>query len=135
MVEGAIHHLAVVVKSLARAEHFYASVVGLRVIERRMDDDGYPRAIWLELGAVSTAGGAGAFLALEKARVEAPTRVDEAPGWHCVAFAIARGERERWRERLQRAGHRVERESPFSIYTRDPDGNLVAFSHYPEAAS
>src|SRR6266540_4689296 len=100
-----VHHLAVVVRDLARAEAFYAGVLGLPVERRHDDAEGKPRAVWLTLGT-------GAFLALE--RSEAPagaTREDGAPGWHCVALAITRGEREAWRARLAAAGHPVERES------------------------
>jgi hypothetical protein len=51
-----------------------------------------------------------------------------------VALAIARSEREAWRLRLAAAGHPVERESPYTLYVRDPDGALVALSHWPDAA-
>jgi catechol 2,3-dioxygenase-like lactoylglutathione lyase family enzyme len=72
------------------------------------------------------------FLAIERAATLAPTRADDAPGHHCVALKIAEKERAEWRERLETAGHPVERESPYSMYFRDPDGNLLALSHYPE---
>ena len=26
----------------------------------------------------------------------------------------------------------IERESPYTLYTRDPDGNLIGLSHYPD---
>ena len=73
-----------------------------------------------------------AFLAIERATIAGPQRVDEAPGHHCVALKIAEKERATWRARLADAGYEIERESPYSMYFRDPDRNLLALSHYPE---
>ncbi|APR88101.1 Lactoylglutathione lyase [Minicystis rosea] len=126
----ALHHLAVVVRDLGRAEGFYRGVLGLPVIRRWDDAAGAPRSIWLALGA-------GAFLAVEKATADAldrPRGDPPAAGWHCVALGIAAAERETWRARLASSGITVERESAFTLYVRDPEGNLVALSHYPEAA-
>ncbi len=122
-----LHPLAVKVKDLARAEAFYAGVLGLRVRERHTADDGAPRSIWLELGG-------GAFLAIERAEPREPARTDDQPGWHCVALGIAESEREGWRARLAARGSPVERESPFTLYVRDPEGALVALSHHPVPA-
>jgi catechol 2,3-dioxygenase-like lactoylglutathione lyase family enzyme len=115
-----LHHLAVVVADLARAEAFYRGFLGLEVVRRQEG-----RSIWLGLEA-------GAFLAVEQATAAEPRRADAAPGWHCVALAIAKSDREVWRARAAQAGYAVERESPHTLYLRDPDGNLVALSHYPE---
>lgn len=126
-----MHHVAVVARDLAKSEGFYGSVLGLPVARRWSDEAGRPRSIWFGLGE-------GAFLAVELAPEAARTgeraKADGAPGWHCVALAITPSEREALRERLREAGFPVERESPFTIYTRDPDGSLVALSHYPDAA-
>lgn len=122
-----VHHLAVVVADLARAERFYVDVLGLP-IDRRWDDDrGVHRSTWVALG-----GGATTFLALERAGAAGPTRSDEAPGFHCVALRIDRSSRETWRARLAERGHPIERESAFTLYVRDPDGNLVGLSHWPD---
>lgn len=125
MTTLAPHHIAVVVADLGRAEAFYAGVLGLPVVRRLDDEAGRPRAVWLGLGG-------GAFLALERAATAAPRRDDRAPGWHCVALAIPKAERDAWRVRLGAAGVSVERESAWTLYVRDPDGALVALSHYPE---
>jgi catechol 2,3-dioxygenase-like lactoylglutathione lyase family enzyme len=111
-----LHHLAVVVSDLARAEAFYGGVLGLQVIARHGE-----RAIWLDAG--------GTILMLERAAAAAPTRADDAPGWHCVALGIDAAAHATWRDRL---GAAYARESDYTVYARDPDGNLVGLSHYPE---
>jgi catechol 2,3-dioxygenase-like lactoylglutathione lyase family enzyme len=121
-----VHHLAVLVRDLDRAEAFYADVLGLPVIARHDDEAGRPRAVWLGLDG-------GAFLAIEKAGAAAPGA--GAPGWHCVALTIPLGEREPWRTRLMAAGHPVERETRYTLYARDPDGALVALSHHPTSCA
>jgi catechol 2,3-dioxygenase-like lactoylglutathione lyase family enzyme len=152
-----VHHIAVVVSDLARAEAFYSGVLGLPVLRRHDDAAGRPRAVWLGLRGEAEADG---FLALERSDAtaaapdatagtpdataaapdatagtpDAATRADAAPGWHCVALGIARADRDTWRARLAAAGHPVERESAYTLYARDPDGALVALSHWPDAA-
>lgn len=122
----ALHHLAIVVRDLDRAEAFYVGVLGLPVNRRWQDDHGNPRSVWVTLDE-------GAVLALEKAHVNGPVRNEEAPGLHCLALRIPRADRDVWRARVISAGGSVVRESAFTLYTRDPDGNLVGLSHYPDA--
>src|SRR6266704_1145283 len=101
-----IHHLAILVSDLARAESFYCGRLGLTVVRRA------PHSLWLGLED-------GAFLAVE---------IGAGPRLHCVALGIPRAERDSWRARVA-----VERETPYTLYTRDPDGNGVALSHWPDA--
>jgi hypothetical protein len=64
----------------------------------------------------------------------APSWKSDAPGLHLLAFAIAPGERESWRGRLSAAGHPVCGETGFTLYVRDPFGNRLGLSHYPQPA-
>ena len=121
----AVHHIAVMVTDLARAEAFYAGVLGLSVQRRLNDEAGVPRSVWVGLGD-------GGFLAIERARDSTPARPEGAPGWHCVALAITVGARQDWRRHLDQSGFVVFRESPYTLYVHDPDGNIVALSHYPD---
>jgi hypothetical protein len=97
-------------------------------MRRQSDEAGAPRSIWLSLGE-------GAFLAVERAETADPRREDGSPGWHCVALGIAPAEREAWRARLAERGHPVVRETAYTLYVRDPEGAIVALSHYPHAVA
>jgi catechol 2,3-dioxygenase-like lactoylglutathione lyase family enzyme len=111
-----VHHVAVVVSDLARAEAFYGGLLGLPVIARHGE-----RATWLDAG--------GTILMLERAAATGG-RADDVPGWHCVALGIEAAAHAEWRARLG-AANAFARESDYTVYARDPDGNLVGLSHYP----
>ena len=101
-----LHHVAVMVTDLPRAERFYAGVLGLPVTRRQA------HSIWCGLGH-------GTVLMVERGT----------PGTQVVALAIARAERETWRARLTAAGHAVHRETELTLYAQDPDGNWIGLSH------
>lgn len=122
-----IHHFATKVTDPERSLAVYVALLGLTERRRWLEEDGQVRSIWLDLEG-------GVFLALERARSEGARR-DEQPGHHCLVLAIAPGERAGWRGRVESAGLAIERESPYTLYFRDPDGNLIGLSHYPEAAT
>lgn len=74
------------------------------------------------------------FLAIEQAPQESdgkPASV-ERPGYHLLALRIAREERRGFEEALVRRGVRIERESRWTLYVRDPEGNRVGLSHHPD---
>ncbi len=121
-----VHHLAIKVADLAAAETFYGSVLGLRVLRRWPAGDGCgERSLWFALGDE-------AFLAVERAAPAAAARAEDAPGIHLVALAIPRGERDAWAARLAAAGHPVYQQTDYTLYVRDPEGNRVGLSHWPE---
>ena len=128
-----LHHVAVQVADLARAEAFYAGVLGLPVVKRwpgapGEGDEGGERSIWVGLGD-------GAFLALERcagAPSPEPFRSPRA-GLHLVALAIPLAERDAWEARLAAHGVAVVHRTDFTLYALDPEGNRVALSHYPKA--
>jgi len=124
------HHVAVQCLDLGRCERFYREVLGLAVLRRWPLEGGGDRSVWLEVG------GRTGFLALERAdpaaaRVEGPWRDGQA-GLHLVALRIAPGERQGWEERLAAAGVPVVHRTRFTLYLRDPEGNRIGLSHWPE---
>jgi glyoxylase I family protein len=128
-VEG-LHHVALRCSDLGRCEAFYREVLHLPVLRRWPAEGGGDRSVWLSAG--------GGFLALERADRGRDPAGTEGPfaaapcGWQVVALAIRPGERAAWKARLHALGVKVEHESPWSIFLRDPEGNRVALSHWPE---
>ena len=48
---GGVHHLAIMVRDLERAERFYIHTLGLEVVRRwTMPDGKTPRSLWIDLG-------------------------------------------------------------------------------------
>lgn len=126
MIDGA-HHLALLVEDLPRAEAFYAGLLGLPVLRRWPAEDARgDRSVWLDAG--------GLVLMLERADPAAARRAEGAGGWHLFALAIAPVDRAAVRGRLEAGGHPVEAETGFTLYVRDPEGNRVGLSHWPEPA-
>ncbi|HEY3352678.1 MAG TPA: VOC family protein [Polyangia bacterium] len=121
------HHLAVQVRDLAAAEAFYAGLLGLPVIARHATADGAPRSVWVGLDG-------GGFLALERCDGTAEDRPyhDARPGLHLLALRIPPATRAAWEARLAAAGHPRVAATRFTFYVRDPEGNRVGLSHWPE---
>lgn len=121
------HHLAIQVVDLSAVERFYVDVLGLSVERRWPAADGQgERSVWV-------ATGEGGFLALERVAGPVPPDDPQRAGPFLVALGIRRADRAAWIERLARAGVAVERTSAYTVYVRDPEGNRVGLSHWPEA--
>jgi catechol 2,3-dioxygenase-like lactoylglutathione lyase family enzyme len=126
-----VHHVAVKVADLPAAEVFYGALLGLSVSRRWSAADGRgERSLWFDLGG-------DAFLAVERATTPAPApaKAEDAPGLHLLALAIPRADREAWSTRLAAAGHPVYQQTDYTLYVRDPEGNRVALSHWPDPVS
>jgi catechol 2,3-dioxygenase-like lactoylglutathione lyase family enzyme len=130
------HHLAIQVRDLPLVERFYTQTLGLTVLRRWPATDGarVDRSVWLE-----RTDGSGEFLALERVGAGEPTAAEDParatrPGLHLIALQIKRSSRDDWEERLAAAGVRVESRTAFTLYVRDPEGNRVGLSHWPDGA-
>ena len=122
----AVHHVAIKVRDLARAERFFVNILGLAVLRRWPAPDRLAeRSLWLDLGA-------GAFLALEKSSSEGGPLDADRPGLHLLALRIERAERQAWIDRLANAGVPLYDQTAFTIYCRDPEGNRIGLSHWPD---
>jgi len=120
--------MAIKVRDLARAERFFAQTLRLPVLRRWPAEDGVgERSLWLDLGA-------GAFLALEQSSHGREPLAEEEAGLHLLALRIDRAERQAWIDRLTDAGVPLYRQTAFTIYCQDPEGNRIALSHWPDPA-
>jgi catechol 2,3-dioxygenase-like lactoylglutathione lyase family enzyme len=121
---GPIHHVALLVEDLAQAEAFYSGTLGLRIERRWPEKDGSTRSVWLSLGN-------DVILMLEKADPGTKRRAELGGGWHLLAFTIGAAERAKLESELVRRHIPIESRTDYTLYVRDPEGNRLAFSHYP----
>lgn len=126
MANRGLHHLAIRARDVACVERFYADVVGCEVLRRQEDEAGL-RSSWVALGETS-------FLAIERADVVPATVEGSSDKLACIALAIEPSERESVRRRLASLGHPVFKETAHTLYVKDPEDNVIGFSHYPHAA-
>ncbi len=130
------HHLAIQVRDLPLCERFYGETLGLRVLRRWPATDGSrdDRSVWMTMDE----GESPAFLALERVAA-GPTATEDVaratrPGLHLIALRIERAARATWEQKLAAAGAPVESRTSFTLYVRDPEGNRVGLSHWPDEA-
>jgi glyoxylase I family protein len=126
-----LHHLACGTRDVERLARFYRDVLGLPEIARQRQADGELRSVWLDLG--------GSILMIERtARTPEPAETEATAGagagFFLLALRVDPDERGEFERRLAAAGFAIESRSESSSYTRDPDGNRIAVSHYPEPA-
>lgn len=125
-VQG-FHHVALQARDLEGTTAFYRDLLGFPELTRHLRPDGSLRSIWVGVPG-------GGFLAIEAAGtapVAEPFR-HERPGLLLLAFRIPRASREACIAAFARAGVRLEHETRWSLYVRDPEGNRIALSHHPE---
>lgn len=126
------HHLAIQVKDLAVAERFYAEALGLPVVRRWPFDDGRAgeRSIWISVGQGEE------FIALEACDVERPPTPFRDPhgGLHLLALRIRASDRGGWERRLAALGVEIVHRTRWTLYLRDPEGNRIGLSHYPDGS-
>jgi glyoxylase I family protein len=119
-----LHHVAVGSADVERLAAFYHELVGLPELARHLDAGGELRSIWLDLG--------GSVLMIERTTEPPHAVAAVGAGPFLLAFRVSPAERERLEGALIAKGHVVESRTAFTSYSRDVDGNRVAFSHYPE---
>lgn len=113
-----IHHLALRVSDLGRAEGFYGRFLGLAVERRHRDDAGVLRAVWLRAGPT--------ILMLERALA-----LEDGTGGsgHLLGLHVDDpDDLEVWRRRCEARGVPIEGHTEFTLYVRDPDGHRVGLT-------
>jgi catechol 2,3-dioxygenase-like lactoylglutathione lyase family enzyme len=126
------HHLAIQVKDLPGAVRFYADILGLKVVRRWPREDGGSgeRSVWLSVGEGEE------FIALEACDVDRPPTPFRDPhgGLHLLALRISAHDRRGWERRLAELGIELVNRTRWTLYVRDPEGNRIGLSHYPDEA-
>jgi catechol 2,3-dioxygenase-like lactoylglutathione lyase family enzyme len=121
------HHLALSVRDLESCGKFYGDILGLPVVARHQNDRGELRSVWLQTSSL--------ILMLEK-QADSKTSPDgerASCGWHLLALEIPKEKREEWKNFLTSRGIFIEKESQYSLYFRDPEGNRLALTHYSDS--
>jgi catechol 2,3-dioxygenase-like lactoylglutathione lyase family enzyme len=119
-----LHHVALGARDVETVARFYRLAFDLTERQRFAYENGSPRSIWLEADSV--------LLMIEhsagpKKRVETI-----GTGPFLLAFDVSVRERSSVEARLRALGAPVEATTAFTAYARDPEGNRVAISHFPE---
>ncbi len=121
---AALHHVALGTRHVEALAGFYRELLGLPEVTRHQDEQGALRSIWLDMG--------GTLLMIERTQEE-PRRVEGVgSGPFLLAFRVTPAARSQLERVLAERGHAIEARTAFSSYSRDPDGNRFALSHYPE---
>ncbi|MBX7116103.1 MAG: VOC family protein [Myxococcaceae bacterium] len=120
------HHVALQVDGVEKVAAFYVDTFGLKELARHFRDDGTLRSIWL--AASSGAEPQGGFIAVELAP-HGSSRGEKGPS--LLALRIDTSARERVRQELVAKGITIEKETRWTLYVRDPEGNWVGLSHHP----
>lgn len=128
MIAG-FHHVALRVRDVDRVSNFYVQLLGLVEVKRHVYADGQLRSVWI--AAHSGEGPQVPFLAIERCEARP---ANGTLGAQMVAFAIHPELRGKLVARLEAAGVAVEKQTAWTVYVRDPESNLVGFSHYPAGA-
>jgi glyoxylase I family protein len=117
-----LHHLALGAHDVELVATFYRDALGLPEVRRHHDGSGHLRSIWLDLGS--------ALLMVEQ--TDAPLveveRIGAGP--FLIAVRVPREMHGDWEARLGAHGCHIESRTDHTSYTRDPEGNRVAISHY-----
>jgi catechol 2,3-dioxygenase-like lactoylglutathione lyase family enzyme len=137
----AYHHIGVAVKNVDRAHWFYTEAMGfklVKVVKRKTPEGGWTKHIFYDCGdgeqfAIwDLRGIEGVLLNPEDWRggistgVGLPYFVNHI-SWNCKDYAGLELAKSRWLEHGYHVSE-IEHEHITSIYTRDPDGNLVEFT-------
>ncbi len=115
-----VHHLAFRTKQVTKVVSFYRTVIGLEALRTRKSPNGKIQSVWLNA--------AGTIVMIELAAKREPRIPSKS--LELVAFALPKAHMAAARKRLLQKRIRIEAETNFTIYFRDPDGRRVGLSTY-----
>lgn len=118
---SSLNHIALKVKSLASCLEFYHNILGLKILKENRRSDKSIRSIWLGIGET--------ILMLEQEEALYP-RIGNSQGFAFFALTIKKEEYRTWQKKLELSGIAIEKETEYTMYFRDPEGNQVGLSHF-----
>ena len=120
-----LHHLALGARDVEDLAQFYQSLFGLTRLKTHHNTQGEIRSIWLDL--------APGILMIEKSEHEVaplpPMTLGKGP--FLIAFTVQENERDTFLNGLAKHGLKLEGQTNYTIYFRDPEHNRIAVSWYP----
>lgn len=118
---SSLNHIAIKVKSMGPCLEFYHSILGLKILKENRRTDNSIRSIWLGIGEI--------ILMLEKEEMLYP-QIGNTQGFAFIALTIKKEESSAWKKKLELSGIVLEKETEYTMYFRDPEGNQVGLSHF-----
>lgn len=119
-----IHHIALKTKNVESLSDFYSTVLGLEERDRHFFPSGELRSVWFRLGH--------SILMIEHLEADSAKKTSSAesdlPGWHLLSLTIPSTRRKEWKSKLEKQGIAIQKESDFSLYFLDPEGNRLALT-------
>lgn len=147
-----INHFALITDNPEELADFYMDTLGLKLkaIKAYRSGNGEMqdryeslakkiRSVWLEINEKT-------ILMLERsndssdASAVKPSRMfqsqksfsEKSPGIHLIALSIDAEDRPAWIRKLKNKKIKIENQTEYTLYIRDPEGNRIGLSHYPE---
>ena len=117
-----IHHIAIKAQNLELLKYFYQNQLHLKLVDKQLADDGHVRSYWFDLN--------GSILMLEEAASQA--NQEDYHDNFVIAFKIEPEKRLAVKKDLTSHGVAITKETEYSFYFSDPEGNELAYSHYPK---
>ena len=118
-----LNHIAIKSTQVEAPDDSYRTVLELPLLKTFTDANGI-RSIWLSLGT--------SVLMLERSDYDKQITPSEffvdKPGYHLLALTVSIKKQSALRARLRDFAIRIEHESEYTIYFRDPDGNRIGLS-------
>ncbi|EQA37724.1 hypothetical protein LEP1GSC047_3446 [Leptospira inadai serovar Lyme str. 10] len=108
-----IHHIAIATDRIDLLKSFYGSLPGIEFEKDHLFSDGSIRSSWFRSGE--------ALIMIE--------REEFRKGPQALVFRANSSDNKKLIEK--QFGDRIESRTEYTIYLRDPDGNRIGFSSYP----
>ncbi len=117
----ALHHLAIQTNQIENLAEFYKNIFSLEELDRKFEN-GNLRSIWLNADGI--------IVMLEKLN---PIQMRNGTiNTIFLAFLCSPSDRKMIETELESRNILIEERTQYTSYFKDPDGNRIGISHYPE---